>query len=288
MGLFFLALARLKWQRLLILIPTVIFVGYNTILAFIMLFRCGTPKPFEIISKSDCAIDGPLFYRLLAVNSAFNAVIDWIFAITPIFMILRARSLEARARRAIWFLVLLAMAGSVVSIVRIPYIKDYQFGPTLWRHTLRVAIISATENAIGTIAISMATMKPLIRPFRRFCRKFCFLSTSDSERAARYPSNPDPEAGGNGQDGDSGAIQLDARAMHGIGLLPDTTFSADDDDWTNSSSSYTVKTDMTSSTTLVSLDRGMSESEMHMHKRLFSISEVPPTEEETTSMGRQL
>lgn len=76
MGLFFLALARLKWQRLLILIPTVIFVGYNTVLAFIMLFRCGTPKPFEIISKSDCAIDGPLFYRLLAVNSAFNAVID--------------------------------------------------------------------------------------------------------------------------------------------------------------------------------------------------------------------
>ncbi|KAF4549050.1 Hypothetical protein D9617_24g017650 [Elsinoe fawcettii] len=282
MGLFFLALARLRWQKLVILIPTAIFVVYNTVLAFLLVFRCGARpvSPFLIMSKRDCIIDGPLFSRLLAVNSAFNAVLDWIFAVIPIFMVIRARRLDARSRKAVWFLVMLAMAGSVVSLVRIPYTKDYQFGPQLWHSTLRISLVSSTETAIGTIAISMATMKPLLRPFRRLCRKFCFLSTNDSYEMRKAPSNPDVEAGLTNAAGEPGTINLDTQVMRGIGLLPDATYMSGDDDserkW--SGSNYTIKTN----TSAMTMD---TETGMARREGLLSISEVSPREEEEIALA---
>ncbi|KAF2218151.1 hypothetical protein BDZ85DRAFT_125150 [Elsinoe ampelina] len=131
MGLFFLTLARVKWQRLIILIPTGIFVAYNTALGIILVFRCGASpvSPFIVMTRKECAVDGLAFTKLIAANGTFTATLDWIFAIVPIFMVIQSRSLDARSRKAVWFLIMLAMAGSVVSVIRIPFTKDYQFGP---------------------------------------------------------------------------------------------------------------------------------------------------------------
>ncbi|PNS17493.1 hypothetical protein CAC42_8036 [Sphaceloma murrayae] len=276
MSIFFLTLARLRWQRMIILIPTAMFVVFHLSIGILLTFRCGAPRPVIIMTKRDCVINGFQFYQLLAVNSAFNAVLDWIFAITPIFMVVRARKLDDRARRAVWFLILLAMAGSVVSIVRIPYAKDYQFGPDLWHSFLNLSMISTFETVIATIAISMATMKPLLRPLRQFCQRVRNLSFSGSSWEGRYQTDFDPETGPPLAERQPGTFEIDTRAMHGLGLLPSASVDVDSA-WTETGTKYTIETDTT--VTLISEENGLPK-----RKGFASISEVAPVQEEPVAL----
>ncbi|KAG8623703.1 hypothetical protein KVT40_008679 [Elsinoe batatas] len=236
------------------------------------------------MTRKECAVDGLTFTKLLAANGAFNATLDWIFATVPIFMVVQSRSLDARSRKAVWFLIMLAMAGSVVSIIRIPFTKDYQFSPELWHKCLRISIISLTETTIGTIAVSMAAMKPILRPFRRFCRKLFVLTISASSNTKRNrPSDRDLEGGAAEEPQGTGTIELDTRAMRGIGLLPNSTVGGgDDESYDKSSRSYTTKTNTTTITTSMFFS---TEAGSPRRERLLSIDEVSPKEEDGTSIA---
>lgn len=71
-------------------------------------------------------------------------------------------SLDTRSKASVYFIILLASAGSIVSVVRIPYIPGLRLDTNYYsRKNDVIAYTSLIESAIGIIVASMSVMRPL-------------------------------------------------------------------------------------------------------------------------------
>ncbi|KEQ62366.1 uncharacterized protein M437DRAFT_33752, partial [Aureobasidium melanogenum CBS 110374] len=159
MAFFFLRIPNRPLHRWIIIVSVTISVVFNLILLGISIGQCGNIATINLdnLHCLSWSIQGPLNYFCAALNAA----VDWIFAILAIYIV-SGLSLDTRSKASVYFIILLASAGSIVSVVRIPYIPGLRLDTNYYsRQNDIIAYTSLIESAIGIIVASMSVMRPL-------------------------------------------------------------------------------------------------------------------------------
>jgi len=151
-----------------------------------------------------------------------NAVFDWVFAIIPIVLVARSRGMSPRSRAAACFLIILAIIGSTVSLVRLPYIKDVEYGPHFFDKETPIAVLCLLEVVISTVAYALATTKPLWQIWGRKILEHVSLGRRSKEDSGEItPTRPLAPTRKFNPSVRYDAIDLDMEALKHIGVLPD-------------------------------------------------------------------
>lgn len=159
---FFLRFTQQRLQRWIIIITVSIYVVYNIMFMFVVLFYCGNPTPWTFITHTHCVSWDHVVSPLNYIASILNAVTDWVFVgVTVLFITQTLTKYDERA--SVGAILCLGALGSVISVVRIPFIHELR--PTLgyFSKIAKIEMISLSETCIGIIAISVATLRPLVR-----------------------------------------------------------------------------------------------------------------------------
>ena len=172
----------------------------------VLLFRCGPPtvsKLPKLLGEPQCHINWPVIYPLAILMSAVNSASYLILVAIPALIVFRKGSLSSGARTSVAVLLGLAIVGLGISITRCSFMECLYVSPTFWRRIGKMWVFSATETTIGTIIISLATLKSLAVDWKhRLVRRVAHL------RGREYS-------------GDSIDVRVNARR----GLVPTTTYS---------------------------------------------------------------
>lgn len=132
---------------------------------------------------------GPISY----FSGALTALTDWIFVLTTVSLVLKTK-MPPRAKTSVVLLLSLAAMGSVVSIARIPFIRGGRYQLNTTAKLPRVVILAAIEAGIGIIALSLATLRPLVKTWMDALSSKASSSSEDVERqvaaAAAYRGRP--------------------------------------------------------------------------------------------------
>lgn len=156
MALFFLRIALAPWQRWTIFTSVAIYVVYTTPVIAVTISQCTIylDDPYHMRTCQDWKnVLEPLNY----VGATLNALVDWVFALTPILVILKI-NMSRGAKVSVILVILLAISGSAASVVRIIYIP----GLADAANVVNLAYVSIAEGGVGLTAASLAAMKPLI------------------------------------------------------------------------------------------------------------------------------
>ncbi|KAG9944266.1 hypothetical protein KCU85_g8058, partial [Aureobasidium melanogenum] len=187
MAFFFLRIPNRPLHRWIIIISVTISVLFNLILLGISIGQCGNIATINLdnLHCLSWSIQGPLNYFCAALNAA----VDWIFAILAIYIV-SGLSLDTRSKASVYFIILLASAGSIVSVVRIPYIPGLRLDTNYYsRQNDIIAYTSLIESAIGIIVASMSVMRPLAARIAQKA-KIALSSGSRSRSSARKNNTP--------------------------------------------------------------------------------------------------
>ncbi|KAF2156493.1 hypothetical protein K461DRAFT_265871 [Myriangium duriaei CBS 260.36] len=183
MALFFLRIPQRKWQIWVIRISMAVYCTYSFAFFFVVLFECGSPTGFNFIYGTCFAwnIMGPLNY----IAAVLNAIVDWVFIITPLFVVWHTM-MSRRSRIQICLLIAFGAMGSIVSIARIPLIKDLRIFHSLkyFGKIVPISLLSLVETGVGLIAISLAALRPLMKR-----RKKTPYNTNEEESHLRRRSD---------------------------------------------------------------------------------------------------
>ncbi|GAB7355681.1 hypothetical protein MBLNU459_g6385t1 [Dothideomycetes sp. NU459] len=182
LAVFFYRIVQERSQKMVIIVAMSIYASYSTAYFLVGVFQCGVPKVFNFIEGSKCLswdhVLGPMSY----IGGVLNALVDWIFIITPLIVILQSM-IRTRAKVSVCLLILLGSLGSIASVARIPLIYGLKTTQSLhyFNIIIPIALLSLAENGIGIIAISLAALRPLMsRCFERTKR------TTNRSRTAGY------------------------------------------------------------------------------------------------------
>lgn len=166
-----------------------------------------------MLGREDCGVKWAAIELMSYILASASAASDWIFAITPIFLVLKARRMKRSSRISVCLLVLLAIMGSTVSIVRILFVSGLRLGPNFLLTQSMPSQLCFTETAIGIMAVSLASLKPLYQ----LCRDKIWPPDDDF-----IPRRPHPDTLELGpsffQTADP---SFSATALRGLGVLPD-------------------------------------------------------------------
>lgn len=153
----------------------------NLLQFFIVLFRCGDPPDYLENQLEGKCFSNELLYGINMAAGVINAATDWALAILPIFVLRRA-DLNLRTRLAVCFVLMLGSLGSIVSVVRLPYIEGLAMGPNFFRGAVDITIWSVIEPGFGITAACLVTLRPL----------FTCVGENRSEARSRTAPNPTP------------------------------------------------------------------------------------------------
>jgi hypothetical protein len=186
MAFFFLRIPNRPLHRWIIIASVTISVLFNLILMGISIGQCGDIATINLdnLHCISWSIQGPLNYFCAALNAA----VDWIFAILAIYIV-SGLSLDARSKASVYFIILLASAGSIVSVVRIPYVPGLRLDTDYYSPKNDViAYTSLIESAIGIIVASMSVMRPLAARIAQKAK--IALSSGSRSRSSGRKSTP--------------------------------------------------------------------------------------------------
>lgn len=109
--------------------------------------------------------------------------------------------MDSRSKISVYFIILLASAGSIVSVVRIPYIDGLRLDHDYYsKKNDVIAYTSLIESSIGIIVASMSVMRPLAARLAQKA-KIALSSESRSRSSAvkQIPQRKDlPKSAGDG------------------------------------------------------------------------------------------
>ncbi|PNS20988.1 hypothetical protein CAC42_3325 [Sphaceloma murrayae] len=161
LGYFFLRVVNPGWQQWTIKGAVYFYTIYSTIFIIVVLFSCGLPTPKNFSSGKCIDWDtqlGPMNY----FAAVLNALVDWILTLVPIYVVYQV-NMSRKEKISVSILMMLGLTGSIISLVRIPYVngveptKDLSF----FTKVIPLSLCSIAENGIGIMAISLAALRPL-------------------------------------------------------------------------------------------------------------------------------
>ncbi|KAF2223418.1 hypothetical protein BDZ85DRAFT_108946 [Elsinoe ampelina] len=186
--LWFLYTARSWIQPCFVIVPTVLYILACIVSLFLIVFRCGLPvSPVKFINTTECTVGPTLILYASWIVASLNSICDWIYAGVALFMVIKSRSTTALTRILAYCLVGLAVIGSIVSVSRLTSLGAAKFGPQFLSSPANAIafLLSLIETAVATIAISLATLQPLLAVAEK---QWPSLSSGSGTRASFSPS----------------------------------------------------------------------------------------------------
>ncbi|KAI7332573.1 hypothetical protein KC315_g4598 [Hortaea werneckii] len=162
LGLFYLRIVISRRLQHVVYVTMVISMTYGIAYLFFTLFQCGEPR--DLVGKrigGECVSNAALLGVGLS-EGAVNATADWTLALLPIIP-LRKANMPRPAKLSASFVILAGAAGSVCSVVRLPFITDYSPDNDFLLKSSRFTLWSVAECGICITAASLATLRPLFR-----------------------------------------------------------------------------------------------------------------------------
>jgi hypothetical protein len=181
LAVFFLRIVNQRWQRQVIIGSVTIYTLFGTAWLCVALFQCGNPRDFGIHElEGKCLPFKTVLRPLNYTHGVFNAVTDWIFAISksrihtqlfgqsitdttqvPIFVV-KSAQMHRQQKITVCTILGLGVLGSICSIVRLAYV-DVIGVPLqdLLVSSPNFAIVSIIELGLGITAACLATLRPL-------------------------------------------------------------------------------------------------------------------------------
>lgn len=181
LAIFFLRIVIRPWQRYIIIATVTINTVFGAFLFFVALFNCGDPSKYLQHELDGICLPWSTTYGIQLTGCILNATTDWIFAVLPIFVLVKAM-MPLSLKISAGFVLLLGCCGSIVSLVRIRYIKGLQAGPDFFNTAVDLCIWSIIECGLGIAAASSATLRPLLRGCLEQAR-LTFSSTTSMNRS---------------------------------------------------------------------------------------------------------
>ncbi|RMY56522.1 hypothetical protein D0863_12948 [Hortaea werneckii] len=160
LGLFYLRIVISRRLQHVVYVTMAISMTYGIAYLFFTLFQCGEPR--DLVGKrigGECVSNAALLGVGLS-EGAVNATADWTLALLPIIP-LRKANMPRPAKLSASFVILAGAAGSVCSVVRLPFITDYSPGSDFLLKSSRFTLWSVAECGICITAASLATLRPL-------------------------------------------------------------------------------------------------------------------------------
>lgn len=165
----------------------VISTGYGTFLFFIALLNCGDPSKYLENELKGICLSNNAVYGIQLAGALVNAFTDWILAIIPVFILMKS-AMPVRAKVSAGAVLLLGCCASVISLVRIQYMKGLLPGPNFFSTAIDLCIWSIIECGLGISAAAAATLRPLFRSLREHTN--VFVSFGSRSKSALDSTNP--------------------------------------------------------------------------------------------------
>ncbi|KAF4548081.1 Hypothetical protein D9617_32g092010 [Elsinoe fawcettii] len=225
---FFIKIALYPWQRVLIIGPVCAYLITLIVGVNLIMFRCRLPlDSTRILSDGECPIKSKSIIKLGIAVATINCICDWIFAVIPLQMLHAAKGLNRASRISAGCVIGLAVIGSTVSVVRLPFFSMLSFTPLFFERCPVSFILSLIETTVAVLAISLATLKPLLKVIRlgSSARRSTTIQEGVVSPPRGFSVHPDADLFQTEKSSQNKTLRFDSRAMVGIGILPHITLS---------------------------------------------------------------
>jgi hypothetical protein len=159
----------------------IIYMFVMVTVIFLTVFQCGVPS--DILDHEKCldwdTVMGPISY----FSGALTAATDWVFVLTTVSLVIKTK-MAPRAKISVVLILSLAAMGSIVSIVRIPFIHGGRINISQVSKLPRVVILASVEAGVSIVALSLATLRPLVRSWLDAINSKGWPSSNDIEKQA--------------------------------------------------------------------------------------------------------
>ncbi|KAF2228313.1 hypothetical protein BDZ85DRAFT_246696 [Elsinoe ampelina] len=150
-----------NWQRYTIIISVGLYTLFSIIYNFVQLFSCG--DPLDVRNPDPKCLDLDAMNALALVSTILNMLIDWLLTLLPATVIYKS-SMSWRNKCQVMAVMMLGAVGSIISIVRIPFLDlGILVGEHQWANLSTYFVLALWENSVAMAAISAAALKPLMR-----------------------------------------------------------------------------------------------------------------------------
>jgi hypothetical protein len=141
----------------------VVYSTLATAMLLLVTFECGLPNNYVLKQMSGQCVSFRILSNTGYAHGALNALTDWVFPILAIHFLIRCHKMSLAAKLSCCGILLLAVVGSIASIVRTVYIP--MIGPegNIYSRSMKPLIWTMIEGALGIIAASLATLRPLFQ-----------------------------------------------------------------------------------------------------------------------------
>ncbi|GAB7348028.1 hypothetical protein MBLNU459_g6067t1 [Dothideomycetes sp. NU459] len=192
LALFFLRIIIQPWQRFIIYAALITYSTYGLVYFGITVFACGDPSKYLAHTvEGKCISIKNVIIPASYAQTALNALTDWIYAILPIFTLIK---LNMPKVTKFWACILLGLGalGSIASLIRLEYVKGLLPGPNFFKDSVGTAIWATIEPGLGIAAASFATLRPMLKR----CLETTRTLTSSQRGASKIPSGMTPSSMG--------------------------------------------------------------------------------------------
>jgi len=181
-GYSLLRLAPDKIHRIIVHTLNVINVVYNLFFVLLTILQCSPPQNFWLTGKTVNCMNPLINVDATFAQSGIGAFTDWAFALLPIWLLW---SLNMTLRKKVCVAILLGLGAlaSTASLIRIPYVVTLASSQDFLWKTVDVIIWSSVEPGLGITAISLATLRPLLRKY---------FNITGLSRSSNLPKHSDP------------------------------------------------------------------------------------------------
>ncbi|KAF2168181.1 hypothetical protein M409DRAFT_53484 [Zasmidium cellare ATCC 36951] len=179
LGIFYLRFVIRTWEKYAVYSTIIISTAYGVFLFFIALLNCGNPSKYLENELKGICMPNNAIYPIQLAGALVNACTDWVLAIMPIYILVKG-TMPLRVKISAGVVLLLGCTGSVISLVRIQYMKGLLPGPNFFNTSIDLCIWSIIECGLGISAAAAATLRPLFRSLREHTNGYMSYGRSRS------------------------------------------------------------------------------------------------------------
>lgn len=186
LGIFYLRFVIRAWERYAVHGTIIMSTAYGAFLFFIALLNCGNPSKYLENELKGICMPNNAIYPIQLAGALINACTDWVLAIMPVYILVKA-TMPVRVKISAGVVLLLGCTSSVISLIRIRYMKGLLPGPNFFNTSIDLCIWSIIECGLGISAAAAATLRPLFRSLREHTA--VFLSHGSRSKTAMDSMN---------------------------------------------------------------------------------------------------
>ncbi|KAK1994498.1 integral membrane protein [Colletotrichum falcatum] len=163
-ALLLLRIAVHKYHRWIIYANMVIIWMISIAFFVIMTFQCMPPSYFwrQLYGEDGSCINYNIVPDATIAHSAISAASDWCMGLLPIALLWDVQ-LNRRTKALVAVLLSMGMVAGVALMVRIPYVRHLAISTDFLYETIDVAIWSVMEPALGIVAATVPSLRPLFQ-----------------------------------------------------------------------------------------------------------------------------